>query len=295
MESGSNKSLFTLIAVVIFGISLALSYFLLQEEFKSVLADVMVSTSEMTSKKLEYNGLYPTDEKYFTVIDTGNGTCKIANYDVAGGTDIIIPNTVNGLTVTSLGNKSFDHKGLTSVVIPETVTTIDNGYWSPTETYGAFSFNNLKSLILPSSLKTIGSQAFLYAGDLGDRLVMGQNVKNIGSDAFIGNKITKLYLPPNVEVISWHAFGENLIEDIKFDDNSKLVKIDNAAFTSNLIKTLNLPKSLQIVYTGAFTLNPLQSVTVNSGVIQNGVLANGFHWTNYGFYTYHNPSIINFY
>ena len=124
---------------------------------------------------------------------------------------------------------------------------------------------------------------------------MGQNVKAIGSDSFIGYKLTKIYIPPNVEVISWHAFGENLIEDIKFDDNSKLIKIDNAAFTTNRINTLILPKSLQIVSTGAFTSNPLQSVTVNSGVIQNGVLANGFHWTNYGFDSYYDSSIIQYY
>ena len=295
MESGSNKSLFTLIAVVVFGIFLSLSYWLFQDNLKGVLADVMNSTSEMTSKKLAYNGSYPTDEKYFTVTNTGNGTCKIVSFDVSGGTDVIIPNTINGLTVTSLGNNSFAHKGLTSVVIPETVTQIDNGYWSITESYGAFSYNNLKSLIIPASVTSIGGQAFLFAGDLGDRLVIGQNVKVIGVDSFIGNKITKLYIPPNVEVISWHAFGENLIEDIKFDGNSKLIKIDNAAFTTNRIKTLTLPKSLQTVSTGAFTSNPLQSVTVNSGVIQNGVLANAFHWTNYGFDSYYDTSIIHYY
>ena len=50
MESGSNKSLFTLIAVVIFGIFLSLSYWLFGDELKSVLADVMGKTEEAFNK-----------------------------------------------------------------------------------------------------------------------------------------------------------------------------------------------------------------------------------------------------
>lgn len=49
METGSNKSLYTLIAVVVFGIFLSLSYFLFQDSLKGVLADVMSKTSQSTS------------------------------------------------------------------------------------------------------------------------------------------------------------------------------------------------------------------------------------------------------
>ena len=52
METGSNKSLFTLIAVVIFGIFLSLSYWLFQDELKNVLADVMDKTSESVNNDL---------------------------------------------------------------------------------------------------------------------------------------------------------------------------------------------------------------------------------------------------
>lgn len=53
METGSNKSLYTLIAVVVFGILLSLSYYLFQDSFKGILADVMVRTSQSTSKKVD--------------------------------------------------------------------------------------------------------------------------------------------------------------------------------------------------------------------------------------------------
>jgi hypothetical protein len=53
METGSNKSLFTLIAVVIFGIFLSLSYWLFQDQFKGVLASVFNGVSTSTVVRME--------------------------------------------------------------------------------------------------------------------------------------------------------------------------------------------------------------------------------------------------
>ena len=57
MERGSNKSLFTLIAVVIFGIFLSLSYWLFQDELSSVLASVVSKTSQSVNTKLSQQRL----------------------------------------------------------------------------------------------------------------------------------------------------------------------------------------------------------------------------------------------
>lgn len=46
MEGGSNKSLYTLLAVIVFGIFLSLSYFMFQDQLKGVLATVLDGTSE---------------------------------------------------------------------------------------------------------------------------------------------------------------------------------------------------------------------------------------------------------
>ena len=92
MDTGSNKSLFTLLAVVIFGIFLSLSYWLFQDELKSVLASVMDNTSSMTSLKLSNDGLIPTDQKYFSYIEVAGGI-KITGYsgDLVGITDVVLP------------------------------------------------------------------------------------------------------------------------------------------------------------------------------------------------------------
>ena len=164
METGSNKSLFTLIAVVIFGVFLSLSYWLFSDEMKSVLADVMDSTSEITSIKLNNNGLIPTDEKYFPYILLENGSVKITSYtgDQDGITDLIIPTYIGGYPVTVIDNAVFYNKGLTSVILPSTLTTIeDTNYGGVNGYHGAFANNKLTKLVIPNSVTYIGTCAFL--------------------------------------------------------------------------------------------------------------------------------------
>ena len=61
MEGGVNKSLFTLIAVVVFGIFLSLSYWLFQDEFKGVLATTLFGTSFSIDKKVSILENYVMD------------------------------------------------------------------------------------------------------------------------------------------------------------------------------------------------------------------------------------------
>ena len=74
METGSNKSLFTLIAVVIFGIVLSLSYWLFQDEMQNVLATVMDKTGERTLVLLDtYKTIYESPEVTFNRTGSGAG------------------------------------------------------------------------------------------------------------------------------------------------------------------------------------------------------------------------------
>ena len=52
MDNASNKGLYTLIAIVVFGIFISLSYWLFQDQMKNVLADVMFKTSIATSHQI---------------------------------------------------------------------------------------------------------------------------------------------------------------------------------------------------------------------------------------------------
>lgn len=69
MDRGTNKGLFTLITVVIFGIFLSISYWLFQDSLKGVLADVLDKTSQSVDSKTVFGGnAFP--DSYFTQAST---------------------------------------------------------------------------------------------------------------------------------------------------------------------------------------------------------------------------------
>ena len=98
MEIGSNKSLFTLIAVVIFGIFLALSYWMFQDELKSTLASVMDKTSVATEVKLDDT----LSKNYFP--DSNFRDLNTLNYFTSRNVteELIKAVTINGATETTL-------------------------------------------------------------------------------------------------------------------------------------------------------------------------------------------------
>ena len=68
--------------------------------------------------------------------------------DCTGLTSVVIPNSV-----TSIGNNAFsDCTGLTSVKIPNSVTSIGN--------YAFLGCTGLTSIVIPNSVTTIGWNAF---------------------------------------------------------------------------------------------------------------------------------------
>lgn len=83
MESGANKSLYTLLAVVVFGIFLALSYFMFQDQLKGILATVLDGASERA------DDIYsPIDEGLVYAIyphDFDNATKGVTSNDFTTG------------------------------------------------------------------------------------------------------------------------------------------------------------------------------------------------------------------
>ena len=90
--------------------------------------------------------------------------------------DLDIPAVVDGFKISEIGASAFKEKGLTSVVIPDTVTLIREG---------AFEGNILRELSLPDRL------AGLYIG------------------AFKNNYLTSITHPHSVTDIGDHAFENN--------------------------------------------------------------------------------------
>ena len=67
----------------------------------------------------------------------------------------VIPQTKNGVQLTTIGGSSFTWSGIKTVVIPEGVTTIGGS---------AFRYNSLTKVTVPSTVTSIGSHAFGKTG-----------------------------------------------------------------------------------------------------------------------------------
>ena len=114
------------------------------------------------------------------------------------GTDIIIPDTYNGLPVIEIASYSFQNTSVNSLVIGNNVRTIGEKafYCSYVKsvTWGenieyirneAFYRCGFQSLYLPDSVKSIGYSSFAFCGLYS--VSIGNNIQAIGSDAFSWN------------------------------------------------------------------------------------------------------------
>src|SRR5262245_47593697 len=83
---------------------------------------------------------------------TTNGTVTITGYK---GTNVVvvIPDTINGLPVTVIGDRAFFFRtSVTSVTIPNSVTSIGD--------LAFYACTNLTGVVIPDSVTRIGSGAF---------------------------------------------------------------------------------------------------------------------------------------
>ncbi len=133
---------------------------------------------------------------------------KTIDYSTTGSTMINIPvsvtNNAVAFDVTTIGMAAFLQKGLTSVQIPSSVTSIESAAF--------FGNTNLTSLTLQDGIVSIGNNAFNDC-DL-TTITIPSTVTNIGDSAFNSNNqltciVSEATTPPTVTTGSSDSFGTN--------------------------------------------------------------------------------------
>ena len=165
-------------------------------------------------------------KKCFTYSTLSKTTISITGYKSTCETDVIIPNAIGDREVVAISKNAFSNKGLNSVYIPPTVTSINT--W-------AFANNHLTSIILPNSIKTIEGAAF-YQNNL-TTVTIPDSIETIDGSAFARNNISKLVLPKNLKSIGGSAFRYNeLVDPIEKLVPGSNTKIGPCAFCNNKFK-----------------------------------------------------------
>ena len=94
---------------------------------------------------------------------------------IGNSTRVVIAEEYEGLPVTHIANNAFNYENITSVVIPDSITSIGD--------YAFYSCSNLTGITIPDSVTTIGACAFANCTSL-TSVTIYDSVTSIGIYAF---------------------------------------------------------------------------------------------------------------
>lgn len=184
-----------------------------------------------------------TDQKWF--IFSGN---TITGYSSSAEApkDIVIPSTYKKgditYEVTAIGNGAFSGQQLNTVVLNNNLQTIGSS---------AFANNtNLTNIVIPDSVTSIGASAFSGCTSLSST-TLSENLTSIPNNLFYQAGLTSIKVPEKVKIIGSSAFYRNKLNTVKLP--SSMESISTNAFSYNLFTTITIPEGIEYINGGTFS------------------------------------------
>lgn len=276
--------------------------------FKSLLAIIcLLCSTSVSAYDFEVDGIY------YDVVVLSDLTCKVVSGDQKYEGDIVIPSTVvysnRTFSVVEIGNSAFGNTDITSVTIPNSVTSI--------EVRAFYRCNNLTHVTIPNSVTTTGRNVFedcknLTSVKLSDSLTkieyllfsgcsnltdvtIPNSVTEIGRQAFEKcTSLTSIAIPNSVTYLSDHIFYNctslksviigNSVSKINYNDfdgcssltsvtfGDAVVEIDDDAFANcSSLVDITIPNSVTTINNYVFrNCTSLKTVTFGNSVTKIG-------------------------
>ena len=224
-----------------------------------------------------------------TSITFPNSVTSIGSYAFHGCSrlaSVIIPNSVTSIggcvfigcknlksidipnSVTKIGDYTFQECGLTSVTLPNKITSIDTGLFQ--------NSRDLTSVTIPNSVTSIKASAFAGCSGL-TSISIPDDVTNIGKNAFQGCKnLTSVNIPDGVTSIDIGVF-ENCSALTSFPIGIGVTSIGDEAFSGcSGLTSVSIPARVTTIGDESFNgCNNMTSVTIGDGVTTIGESAFG--------------------
>ena len=180
------------------------------------------------------------------------------SYSVGIGTatdsDIIIPETYDGLPVTSI-DSSFGNHSIQSIQIPKSIVSID-----PIAIYGQQDLLEIK--VAKNNLKYSSQNGVLFNKDKSELICypagksdpsyrIPDSVTTISGKAFSNSKISVIQFSPNIREIESYAFSNSSLETVSIPE--KVTKINYGTFEDcALLEEVILSESIMTIAERAF-------------------------------------------
>ena len=176
-------------------------------------------------------------------------------------TSVTIPNTV-----TSIGVGAFSNTGLVSITIPNSVESIGEGLFVhcpdmvsvtlsdaitgiPDQTFRLCS--SLASVTLSSHLTTIGNRAFEGCGSLAS-ITLPDGLQAIESSAFYNSGLTSIDIPNSVTTLGGSAFGLcDSLAEVHLSESMTIIE-DHLFYNCGNMRSVSIPSQLVKIGNSAF-------------------------------------------
>ena len=193
----------------------------------------------------------------FATRELDDGTLEITGYNGVEKS-VVIPETLNGKTVTSIGYQAFAGRSdLTSVTLPNTITRIGND---------AFAYcSGLTSFTIPGSVKELGEYALAFCTGI-TAIDLPESIEKLEPDCLRGTGLTSVVVPSKVTNLDDSVFSE-CYQLASVTLPSGLTRIGDATFHYCSFESIDIPSGVTEIASGAFQgCENLTSLVIPEGV-----------------------------
>ena len=247
--------------------------------------------------------IYAPPGIFYEILEDGTAEISYCNDEL---TEITIPETIDGYTVTSLGSSAFSNSNIRTFSLPDTITHIADGAfdncvfynnesnWENDMLYvgkylvfvkgesagdvvikdgttliadGAFQrYDEFNSLTIPASLENMGKQT--------DTVSFANGITVAADNKYYSSENGSLYNKDKTELLSYHI---DLEADVCIIDLPDTVKhIDESAFPTGEFDELIIPASLEELTSQTLAPSEFKKITVHPDNKHLTIDENGF-------------------
>lgn len=172
-----------------------------------------------------------------------------------------------GSQLKTIGEWAFSYTNLKEIVIPKNCTNISSSAFDKA-TIGKLSLeagSKLKQFTVPKGCLAIADNGFKGTDITKITFEKDAKLKTIGNSAFENTKLTEISIPKTVEKIGDSVFLDSNLQEITFSDNSSLKSIGAKAFANVKLNEIEIPRNCTDVNSNAFFGATIGKLSLEAG------------------------------